>query len=60
MRNFKSAGGKSCQLVDGGDRTAANLKECMPAKQASALVAIFFTIGYQKNISYYRFIMGEE
>jgi hypothetical protein len=45
---------------DDGDRTATNLKECMAAKQAGALAAIFFTIGYQEDISYYRFIMGDE
>lgn len=45
---------------DDGDRTASNLKECMPAKQAGALAAIFFTIGYDEGISYYRFIMGDE
>ena len=45
---------------DDGDRTATNLKECMAAKQAGALAAIFFTIGYDEDISYYRFIMGDE
>lgn len=45
---------------DDGERTASNLKEFMSAKQAGALAAIFFTIGYNENISYYRFIMGNE
>jgi len=45
---------------DDGERLASNLRECMPAKQAGALAAIFFTIGYQEDISYYRFIMGDE
>jgi hypothetical protein len=45
---------------DDGDRTATNLKDCMPTKQAGALAAIFFTIGYEEDISYYRFIMGDE
>jgi hypothetical protein len=45
---------------DDGERTAANLKECMPAKQASALAAIFYTIGYEEDISYYRFMMGDD
>lgn len=45
---------------DDGERTASNLKECMSAKQAGALAAIFFTIGYDEDISYYRFIMGDE
>ncbi|MDD5821511.1 MAG: hypothetical protein PUD23_05605 [Prevotella sp.] len=45
---------------DDGDRTASNLNECMPAKQAGALAAIFFTIGYEEDISYRRFMMGDE
>ncbi|MDD6378369.1 MAG: hypothetical protein PUG12_00810 [Prevotella sp.] len=45
---------------DDGDRLASNLRECMPAKQAGALAAIFFTIGYQEDLSYYRFIMGDD
>lgn len=32
----------------------------MSAKQAGALAAIFNTIGYDEDISYYRFIMGDE
>lgn len=47
-------------LFDDGDRLASNLKECMPAKQTGTLAAMFFTIGYQEDISYYRFIMGDE
>lgn len=45
---------------DDDERTAAHLKECMPVKQASALSAIFYTIGYEEDISYYRFIMGDD
>lgn len=45
---------------DDGDRLASNLRECMTAKQAGALAAIFFTIGYQEDLSYYRFIMGDD
>lgn len=45
---------------DDNDRTASNLKECMPAKQAGALAAIFFTIGYQEDISFRRFIISDE